>query len=1392
MSERTLTFRVRLRDDGTVAGIEKIDKELGKLGHGIDDLNRKNRGLAGTFGEIERRVGGVRTALLAFLAVGGTAGYVVKQGVDFNAQLEMSERSLAALINQFAEIRDSQGRLLEGSEKLTAAQKVAVEMQEQLKLESLATTAEFEELLRVVQTGLGPALQASFDPKQVVEFTRMVAQAGGVLGIRAEELPQEIRALLMGEKGPDNRLANALLGDIDDAKKKIRELADEGKLFEWFEERMEGITAASGDLDKTFTGAMSNLKDAVRQALGEATQDPTSQFTQLLNDLKEQIVTIDEEGKATFNEDFVRSIEAVAGAFVSLGGAAVEGLETINGLIERWETYKELVARRHDFDFSVEWDDVVKERAAKKKIDERYELDQRYRTGEYHLMDRGIVGRDGRLSNRNLELEQFISDEGGGRLARMQDVFTATADLEKRGEQELDRYLVALKKFSADGVLTLNEFREAKKAALSSGFTATGNPRAPEPDKKAQKARERLEAIKESYFEWDDDFRRQLEGRGDPLAEALAGNEAKRDKALDQLAKFKETLGKLLDPDDAKDSEARINAYFDAEAIEIATKSLQEFNNKILSGVKFASEMRAELESLYSESAFEDQMASLQRAVEDGRLDEVEASIEREYMMRVQANEQTFDALMAQIEEEYGADETLAEHKRKLIAELTKFRATQDKKATDHYQRELRKQIVGTAEWAEKMKATHRSMYGSMRQDIEQLSTATVDAFGNGITSFLNDLRDGQVDVGDTLRDVADDISGTWNQTMSNMVMRALTGGESIKAQFKQIGDAMRKDLGSAIGGGVGIGSMVGGLGSALMGPNNYASEGGLAGGIVGAIIGAYFGAPQAGAYIGAAIGTAIGGLISKGEDSIRIAIEDGVVTGTEKGISKEGMTRLIRDVQRKVKGVTKEWNSIVDLFPEEMQSELDKFVFPINSRYSMEDADIKDETAFQAISDFFAEKLPQSAFRAYSHAVVRGLELLGVSSERIEQQFKFWGELQGKELQGAVRAYIETFLETGDLQELFSGDILGAARKDAQRTVFDNIDTFTSDLSKMVESLKGLDAEDQITAQQEINRLTKEHYAYVIRALQEIDAMEKASMQSIAGMREQIQLAGMDDQGKMDFFYDRMWALRQQLDTATDPVEIQRLLAEIQNYGQQAFSLAPENAENRDKLLQILSDIETEGQERYNEAREAILEKEETVASLLLEAATSLATIAKEFAYPEAGGGVDGDAPHVGSPKDAWAIEWKDLLGSGEDLNDWIAAIIRDFGSLHEFLQEYLWPWAGRGPDSNPNNRGYYPDDPAERGGSGGKHSTGLAYVPYDGYVASLHKGERVLSATEVNRLRNQWGGSRAALDINVNLGGDATGMTPAQFAQLAREIQRNTIRVIQRNPSLLMTAHD
>jgi len=47
--------------------------------------------------------------------------------------------------------------------------------------------------------------------------------------------------------------------------------------------------------------------------------------------------------------------------------------------------------------------------------------------------------------------------------------------------------------------------------------------------------------------------------------------------------------------------------------------------------------------------------------------------------------------------------------------------------------------------------------------------------------------------------------------------------------------------------------------------------------------------------------------------------------------------------------------------------------------------------------------------------------------------------------------------------------------------------------------------------------------------------------------------------------------------------------------------------------------------------------------------------------------------------------------------------------------------------------------------GGVDGSHKTGLARVPFDGYLAELHKGERVLTKDESNNYRNDTNGARS-----------------------------------------------
>lgn len=83
-------------------------------------------------------------------------------------------------------------------------------------------------------------------------------------------------------------------------------------------------------------------------------------------------------------------------------------------------------------------------------------------------------------------------------------------------------------------------------------------------------------------------------------------------------------------------------------------------------------------------------------------------------------------------------------------------------------------------------------------------------------------------------------------------------------------------------------------------------------------------------------------------------------------------------------------------------------------------------------------------------------------------------------------------------------------------------------------------------------------------------------------------------------------------------------------------------------------------------------------------------------------------------------------LIGSIPELVD---AAFQLAGSLVEALLNYDWSSVGSRIWSKIKTRLF---GDAESEGVDGSHAVGLSYVPYDNYIAELHKGERILTAAE------------------------------------------------------------
>lgn len=75
---------------------------------------------------------------------------------------------------------------------------------------------------------------------------------------------------------------------------------------------------------------------------------------------------------------------------------------------------------------------------------------------------------------------------------------------------------------------------------------------------------------------------------------------------------------------------------------------------------------------------------------------------------------------------------------------------------------------------------------------------------------------------------------------------------------------------------------------------------------------------------------------------------------------------------------------------------------------------------------------------------------------------------------------------------------------------------------------------------------------------------------------------------------------------------------------------------------------------------------------------------------------------------------------------------------------------------------------------GISGSHAVGLDYVPYDGYLAELHKGETILDAHNAKEYRNGSLGSSSgdSSKLEINITGSIAGMTPENQSMIVSAV--------------------
>jgi hypothetical protein len=119
------------------------------------------------------------------------------------------------------------------------------------------------------------------------------------------------------------------------------------------------------------------------------------------------------------------------------------------------------------------------------------------------------------------------------------------------------------------------------------------------------------------------------------------------------------------------------------------------------------------------------------------------------------------------------------------------------------------------------------------------------------------------------------------------------------------------------------------------------------------------------------------------------------------------------------------------------------------------------------------------------------------------------------------------------------------------------------------------------------------------------------------------------------------------------------------------------------------------------------------------------------------------------------------------------VTSFFEDFIDAIETAWEWLTKW--NRTDAKPKNIGSngFPDDGSE-GYQGqyyynGSHADGLNYVPFDGYIAKLHKGERVLTADENKKFKVNGNGTTIKNEFKIS---SLTVREEIDIKKVAREL--------------------
>ena len=250
-------------------------------------------------------------------------GDLIKDGVNFNTQMELSKLGIATLIMAQSNFTDSQGKAVDSQVALNSALSISDGLMQKLRIAGIQTAATTQELAQAFQTAIPVAFaQGVTNLDKILQITTGITQVAGTLPqFTMDQLPQEIRGVLQGDTSRQSRI-NQLL---QVTKAELDAWQKNGEVENKILERLEPYRVTGEKIAQTLTATISNAKDAKEAITGFVESGFQTNITSGMNAAMAGIIDIKNLGISSDLSGLLSLLKAAFDDFGSSVASAMSG-----------------------------------------------------------------------------------------------------------------------------------------------------------------------------------------------------------------------------------------------------------------------------------------------------------------------------------------------------------------------------------------------------------------------------------------------------------------------------------------------------------------------------------------------------------------------------------------------------------------------------------------------------------------------------------------------------------------------------------------------------------------------------------------------------------------------------------------------------------------------------------------------------------------------------------------------------------------------------------------------------------------------------------------------------------------------------------------------------------